>query len=579
MDVLGWLRNLGLGQYEAVFRENHIDGSVLASLTNEDLKDIGVASVGHRRRLLDAIAVLRGGDFGAAVAVPVLGTAADAERRQLTVMFCDLVGSTPLSARLDPEDLRGIIGAYHRCVAETVEGFGGFVARYMGDGALIYFGYPQAHEDDAERATRCGLALVDRVVQLDQGEELHARVGIATGLVVVGGEVVEHDVAGDTPNLAARLQASAEPDSVVVAASTRRLTGDLFEYRDLGEIELKGITGPVLAWQALRQSAVASRFEALRVPHLTPLVARDEEIDLLLRRWTQAKSGEGRVVLISGEPGIGKSRLVAELAQRLEPEPHIRLRHFCSPHHADSALYPFIAQLERAVDFVRDDTVAEKRTRLDALIGPAAESADEIELIAELLSLPNSVAGLNLTPQRKRQLLLEALVHQLGGLARDRPVLMVFEDAQWIDPTSRELLDLVVDKVGRLPVTLLVTFRPEFQPSWGDQPHVTTLTLTRLSGRYGAMMVTALAGEKGLARDVIDEIVERTDGVPLFVEELTKAVLESVDREDQLASVLAASPASSLGVPAALHASLISRLDRLGAAAKEGRADRRRDRA
>ena len=569
MDVLGWLRDLGLGQYEAVFRENHIDGSVLSSLTNEDLKDIGVASVGHRRRLLDAIAVLRGGDFGAAVAVPVLGTAAEAERRQLTVMFCDLVGSTPLSARLDPEDLRGIIGAYHRCVAETVEGFGGFVARYMGDGALIYFGYPQAHEDDAERATRCGLALVDRVVQLDQGEELHARVGIATGLVVVGGEVVEHDVAGDTPNLAARLQASAEPDSVVVAASTRRLTGDLFEYRDLGEIELKGITGPVLAWQALRQSAVASRFEALRVPHLTPLVARDEEIDLLLRRWAQAKSGEGRVVLISGEPGIGKSRLVAELAQRLEPEPHIRLRHFCSPHHADSALYPFIAQLERAVDFVRDDTVAEKRTRLDALIGPAAESADEIELIAELLSLPNSVAGLNLTPQRKRQLLLEALVHQLGGLARDRPVLMVFEDAQWIDPTSRELLDLVVDKVGRLPVTLLVTFRPEFQPSWGDQPHVTTLTLTRLSGRYGAMMVTALAGEKGLARDVIDEIVERTDGVPLFVEELTKAVLESVDREDQLASVLAASPASSLGVPAALHASLISRLDRLGAAAKE----------
>ena len=551
MDVLGWLRNLGLGQYEAVFRENHIDGSVLSSLTNEDLKDIGVASVGHRRRLLDAIAVLRGRDFGAAVAVPVLGTAAEAERRQLTVMFCDLVGSTPLSARLDPEDLRGIIGAYHRCVAETVEGFGGFVARYMGDGALIYFGYPQAHEDDAERATRCGLALVDRVVQLDQGEELHARVGIATGLVVVGGEVVEHDVAGDTPNLAARLQASAEPDSVVVAASTRRLTGDLFEYRDLGEIELKGITGPVLAWQALRQSAVASRFEALRVPHLTPLVARDEEIDLLLRRWTQAKSGEGRVVLISGEPGIGKSRLVAELAQRLEPEPHIRLRHFCSPHHADSALYPFIAQLERAVDFVRDDAVAEKRTRLDALIGPAAESADEIELIAELLSLPNSVAGLNLTPQRKRQLLLEALVHQLGGLARDRPVLMVFEDAQWIDPTSRELLDLVVDKVGRLPVTLLVTFRPEFQPSWGDQPHVTTLTLTRLSGRYGAMMVTALAGEKGLARDVIDEIVERTDGVPLFVEELTKAVLESVDREDQLASVLAASPASSLGVPAA----------------------------
>jgi len=300
MDVLGWLRNLGLGQYEAVFRENHIDGSVLSSLTNEDLKDIGVASVGHRRRLLDAIAVLRGGDFGAAVAVPVLGTAAEAERRQLTVMFCDLVGSTPLSARLDPEDLRGIIGAYHRCVAEIVEGFGGFVARFMGDGVLVYFGYPQAHEDDAERATWCGLALVDRVPQLNKAEELHARVGIATGLVVVGGEVVEHDVAGDTPNLAARLQTVAEPDTVVIAASTRRLTGDLFEYRDLGKIELKGIAMPVPAWQVLRPSAVASRFEALRGSALTPLVGRDEEIDLLLRRWARAKAGDGQVVLISG---------------------------------------------------------------------------------------------------------------------------------------------------------------------------------------------------------------------------------------------------------------------------------------
>src|SRR5262245_31370562 len=287
MDVGGWLRSLGLGQYEALFRASEIDADILPELTEVDLEKLGVP-LGHRKRLLRAISGFAAAEPLAAPSVSTSASArADAERRQLTVMFCDLVGSTRLSARLDPEDLRGIIGAYHRCVADTVEGFGGFVARYMGDGVLVYFGYPQAHEDDAERATRCGLELVDRVPQLDQAEELHAGVGIATGLVVVGGEVVEHDVAGDTPNLAARLQALAEPDTVVIAASTRRLTGELFEYRDLGEIELKGIAGPVSASQALRPSAVASRFEALRGSALTPLVGRDEEIELLLRRWAR----------------------------------------------------------------------------------------------------------------------------------------------------------------------------------------------------------------------------------------------------------------------------------------------------
>ena len=306
MDVADWLRKLGLEQYEPAFRANDVDAQVLPRLTAEDLICIGVNSVGHRRRLLDAIAALAGPQSDQPLPGPVPGITGDgrvgvqAERRQLTVILCDLVGSTPLSARLDPEDLRGIIGAYHRCVAEIVEGFGGFVARFMGDGVLVYFGYPQAHEDDAERATWCGLALVDRVPQLNKAEELHARVGIATGLVVVGGEVVEHDVAGDTPNLAARLQTVAEPDTVVIAASTRRLTGDLFEYRDLGKIELKGIAMPVPAWQVLRPSAVASRFEALRGSALTPLVGRDEEIDLLLRRWARAKAGDGQVVLISG---------------------------------------------------------------------------------------------------------------------------------------------------------------------------------------------------------------------------------------------------------------------------------------
>jgi class 3 adenylate cyclase len=304
MDVGGWLRSLGLGQYEALFRASEIDADILPELTDVDLKELGVP-LGHRKRLLKAISGLAAPETSAAPSTSTGAKPHDAaERRQLTVMFCDLVGSTPLSAQLDPEDLRGILGAYDRCVAEIVEGFGGFVARYMGDGVLVYFGYPQAHEDDAERAMRCGLALVDRIPQLNQGEELHARVGIATGLVVVGGEVVEHDVAGDTPNLAARLQALAEPDTVVIAASTRRLTGNLFEYRDLVEIELKGIAGPVSAWQVLHPSAVESRFEALRGSALSPLVGRDEEIDLLLRRWARAKAGDGQVVLVSGEPAL-----------------------------------------------------------------------------------------------------------------------------------------------------------------------------------------------------------------------------------------------------------------------------------
>jgi class 3 adenylate cyclase len=262
MDVATWLRGLGLEQYARLFRDNDIDGEIICGMTTEDLKELGISSFGHRRRLFNAISALQrvpptrdvAQSPTSATYAPTSSPPIDAERRQLTVMFCDLVGSTPLSARLDPEDLRGIIGAYHRCVTEIVEGLGGFVARYMGDGVLVYFGYPKAHEDDAERATRSGLVLVNRVPQLNQVAELHARVGIATGLVVVGGEVVEHDVAGDTPNLAARLQAVAEPDTVLIAASTRRLTGNLFEYRDLGDIELKGIVGRVPAWQVMRPS-------------------------------------------------------------------------------------------------------------------------------------------------------------------------------------------------------------------------------------------------------------------------------------------------------------------------------------
>src|SRR5215471_9590432 len=391
-------------------------------------------------------------------------------------MFCDLVGSAPLSTRFDPEDLREIVGAYHRCVADTVGRFGGFVAKYMGDGVLIYFGYPEAHEDDAERAVRAGLAVMDAVGRLTTPEPLNVRIGIATGLVVVGdligaGAAQERGVVGETPNLAARLQALARPGALVVAESTRRQIGTLFEIEDLGPQPLAGFAEAQHVWRVVGESGVLSRFEALR-SEATPLVGRDEELDLLLRRWQQAKRGEGRVVLLLGEPGIGKSRITAALSQCIESEPHTRLRYFCSPYHQDSALYPFIARLERAAGFARDDTVEQKLDKLRAMLAAGVRSGDEIELLAELLSLPNTAAGLNLSPQRKREMLFEALLHQLEVLTRTRPVVMIFEDAHWIDPTSRELLDLTIDRASRHPILLIVTFRSEFQQAWGSQPHV-----------------------------------------------------------------------------------------------------------
>ena len=391
MDVAEWLRGLGLEQYEPAFRTNEIDARVLPSLTPEDLKDLGVTLIGHRRRLLDAIAALGAAPPAVDVAAP-----ADAERRQLTVMFCDLVGSTALSSRLDPEDLREVIGAYHRAVADVVRSFDGFVAKYMGDGVLVYFGYPRAHEDDAERAVRAGLDAVDAVARLDvKSVKLQARLGIATGLVVVGdligeGSAQEQSVVGETPNLAARLQAVADPNAVVIAAGTRRLVANLFEYRDLGAVEVKGIVEPVPAWQVLRPSAVASRFEALRGSGLTRLVGRDEELDLLLRRWARAKAGDGQVVLISGEPGIGKSRLTAALEERLHAELHLRLRYFCSPYHQDSALYPFIDQLGHAAGFARDDPPAAKMAKIEAVLARAAPPDEDVAFVADLLSLPAS---------------------------------------------------------------------------------------------------------------------------------------------------------------------------------------------
>ena len=470
-------------------------------------------------------------------------------------MYCDLVGSTALSARLDPEDLRKVIAAYHRTVANVVSSFDGFVAKYMGDGVLLYFGYPRAHEDDAERAVRAGLDVIGAVGRLVvKSVELQARVGIATGLVVVGdligeGSAQEQSVVGETPNLAARLQALAEPDAVVIAAGTRRLVGDLFEYRDLGAVEVNCLAAPVPAWRVLGLSVVASRFEALRGWALSPMIGRDEEIDLLLRRWARAKAGDGQVVLVSGEPGIGKSRLAAALAERLSDSPQLRLRYFCSPYHQDSALYPFIDQLGRAADFARDLPTA-RLEKLETLLALAAPPEEDVALLADVMSLPSSERHPlpDLSPQRKKERTLEALVRQLEGLARQQLVVMIVEDAHWIDSTSRELLDLTIERARSLPVLLIVTFRPEFQPPWTGQSQVTMLALNRLDRRDRTTLVKQIAGGEPLPDELVAQIAERTDGVPLFVEELTKTVLER--------------GVALVGIPATLHDSLMARLDR-----------------
>jgi class 3 adenylate cyclase/predicted ATPase len=573
MDVAAWLQSLGLERYLPAFRDNEIDWEVLPKLTSEDLREIGVAAIGHRRKLLDAIAALGAETPTAALAATSRDAPvpAEAERRQLTVMFCDLVSSTALAAGLDPEDLREVITSYHRVVTDVVRSVDGFVAKYMGDGVLVYFGYPRAHEDDAERAVRAGLGVVDAVGRLGvKSVKLQARVGIATGLVVVGdligeGSAQEQSVVGETPNLAARLQSLAEPDAVVIAAGTRRLVGDLFEYRDLGAVEVKGIAGPVAAWRVLRPSTVESRFEALRGSALSPLIGRGEEIDLLLRRWARAKAGDGQVVLISGEPGLGKSRITAALAERLHAKPYLRLRYFCSPYHQDSALYPFIDQLGRASGFARDDAPATKLEKLEALLALATPPDEDAAFLADLLSLPTSERHPlpNLSPQRKKERTLEALIRQLEGLARRQPVVMVIEDAHWIDPTSRELLDLTVERVRSLPALLVVTFRPEFQPPWTGQPQVTMLALNRLDRRDRTALVEQIAGGKGLPDEVVAQIVDRTDGVPLFVEELTKSVLESGLLREEADRYVLDRPLPPFAIPTSLHDSLMARLDRL----------------
>ena len=564
-SVAAWLEALGLSEYARRFAEHDIDLAALRDLTEEDLKELGV-SLGHRRRLLRAIAELR------AVAPAPIGRA---ERRQLTVMFCDLAGSTALSARLDPEDTREVIRAYQQACAAVIRAYDGFVAKFMGDGVIAYFGYPRAHEDDAERAVRAGLDMVAAIGRLETraGAPLQARVGIATGAVVAGdlvgeGAAQEQAVVGDTPNLAARLQDLAEPASVVIAAATRRLIGGLFAVRDLGRHELKGYHAPVQAWAVDGAAASDSRFEAVRAAHLTSFVNREAETGVLLELQRRAWRGEGQVALLTGEAGIGKSRIAAWLADRLVAEPHTRLRFQCSPYHSSSALHPFVSQLDYAAGFKPEDGAGKRLEKLEAML---AEWTSDVAMVApffaSLLSIDadGCYPALGLSPGQQRRRILAALLDRFEALARREPVLVLFEDAHWSDATSLELLDQAVDRIRDLPLLIVVTARPEFAAAWSGRPNVSTIALGRLHPDHARAMVEPVTGGRALPAEVMEQIIAKTDGIPLFVEKLTKAVLESGLLVEEAEGYSLAGPLPPLAIPATLQDSLRARLDRLDA--------------
>jgi predicted ATPase/class 3 adenylate cyclase len=499
----------------------------------------------------------------------------DAERRQLTVLICDLVGSTALSAQLDPEDFRAVIAAYNRCIAQVVTRFDGLIARYSGDGVLAYFGFPQAHEDDAEQAICAGLALVEAVadLQTQRGVALSVRIGVATGTVIAGdrigeGAAQEQAIFGEPPHLAARLQAVAEPGMVVICANTQRLAAGHFKYHDLGAIPLKGLAAPVQVWQVLRRSRVESRFEARQSATFQRPIGRDKELDLLMQKWRQAQQGEGQVVVVTGEPGIGKSHVAMALQALVEAEPHTRLRYFCSPHHVNSVLYPVLVQLDRATGFARDGVPAERLAKLKTLFADALIDEESLFLLADLLSVPldPGLPRADLSAQQRKEKPLAALLAQGFALAAKLPVLVIFEDVHWSDPTSLALLSLFVEQAAQAQMLFVITSRPEFSPPWSERPYITTLALGRLNRRDGSALAQRVAGRNLLPGPVTGEILARADGVPLFIEELTKGLLESGFLEPRQGRYVLTQPLPTNAIPTTLQGLFLTRLDRLGPA-------------
>jgi class 3 adenylate cyclase/predicted ATPase len=512
----------------------------------------------------------------AALVVP---STPDAERRQLTVMFCDLVDSTRLASQLDPEDLREVVRAYQDTCAKVIARFDGHIAQYLGDGLLVYFGYPLAHEDDAQRAVRAGLGMIDALGQLntrleqERGVRLAVRLGIHTGLVVVGeigsGGRQEQLALGETPNIAARLQSLAAPNTVVCSEATARLIHGYFVWQTLGAQDLKGLAQPLQVYQVLRESGAQTRLDIAAPRGLTPLVGREEEVALLVRRWAQARTGQGQVVLLSGEAGIGKSRLVQVLQDHVVREPHTRIEWRGSSYHQQSALYPVIMQLQRLLWWQEHETPEEKLRTLETILAAAGlPLPDIVPLLAALLSLPLPAPypPLTLTPQRQRQQTLETLLAWLDAEARRQPVLLIVEDLHWIDPSTLELLSLLMDQGAQARLCLILTYRPEFHPPWAMAAHLTALVLSRFAPAQVERLARHVAGDKALPPAVLQEVVRKTDGVPLFIEELTKTVLESGLLQEQEDRYDLTGPLPPLAIPATLHDALMTRLDRLTAA-------------
>lgn len=565
-DIADWLEKLGLGQYALRIVENGIDLSVLPELTDQDFERLGIL-LGHRRKMLRAIAELDRPEL-----IDAQARRHDAERRHLSVMFCDLVGSTELSARLDPEDMWEIIRAYRAACARVIANYDGCIARFVGDGVLAYFGYPRAHEDDAERAVRAGLDMIAAITPLETlAERVEVRIAIATGLVVVGdlisGSASElQAMIGDTPNIAARLQSIAEPGAVIVAASTRELLGDLFAFRSLGLRQVRGIGEPIAVWAVEGGAASESRFEAVRTARSTGFVGRKAEIEFALSRQQLAWQGQGQAVLISGEAGIGKSRLVAKLYENPALGAHCRVRYQCSPYHINSALHPFIAQLERAAGIGSQDTSEQKLDKLEAMLALGTpQVTNAAPLIAALLSIPTGERypplGLNAVQQRRQT--FAALLDQLEGLARQQPMLIVCEDLHWADATTLELFDLAVDRIRGLPIFALMTFRPEFEPPWTGLANISQLRLDRLDRQDTRTLVEQVTVGRHLPGEMMRQIIDRTDGIPLFIEELTKTILESGLLVEDAGRLRLDRPLPPLAIPATLQDSLMARLDRL----------------
>jgi class 3 adenylate cyclase/tetratricopeptide (TPR) repeat protein len=583
IDVASWLQQLGLAQYEPAFRDNAVDGEILPDLTAEDLIAIGVTAVGHRRKLLSAIAAL-----GAAAPAPALtatpasvphpvSVPAQAERRQLTVMFCDLVGSTALSTGMDPEDLRDVIASFQNRCSTAIRRYDGLVAKYMGDGILVYFGYPRAHEDEAERSVRAALDIVGAMAELNaavprpSGVELAVRIGIATGPVIVGdqigeGTASETAVVGETPNLAARLQALAQPNQIVVSASTRAMLGDHFDLEDLGASELKGFAEPVPVWRVLSARDVESRFAATRTGNSAPLVGRQEEMGLLLRAWDGSSRGRGQVVLIQGEAGLGKSRLVEGLREATGKD-HIWVAIRCSPFHTASAFHPIIEHLKRVFGWQPEDTAQQHLTKLEAgLAGfKALPLAESVRLFADLMSVPtpeDRYPRLPMTAQQQRDATQDAIVAWLIEVAERTAVLMAWEDLHWADPTTLETLGMLIEQAPTAALLVVATYRPELTPPWPQRSHMTPITLNRLERPEVETMVGQLADGRSLPGEVVDHIVAKSDGVPLYVEELTKAILGSGVLEARGDAYLLTGALAQLHIPATLQDSLMARLDR-----------------